>query len=98
MTSTYMYIHVRTYTHIPGLFDRALDGNLSEGKDYLELWIAYCDYMRRRIDFETDPPDEMKTKMMELRKIFMRARSHLNKCEEGREGGGQKERERYMYM
>ena len=68
--------------HTSGLFDRALEGNLSEGKDYLELWTAYCDYMRRRLDFEGDAEDELEGKMAELRKIFTRARSHLNKCEE----------------
>ena len=67
--------------HISGLFDRALEGNLSEGKDYLELWTAYCDYMRRRIDLEGDTLEEMERKMSELRTVFTRARSHLNKCE-----------------
>jgi hypothetical protein len=58
-----------------------LEGNLSEGKDYLELWMAYCDYMRRRIDFEAGTSEEVKGKMVELRTVFTRARSHLNKCE-----------------
>ena len=62
------------------LFDRALEGNLSEGKDYLELWTAYCDFMRRRVDFERDGQEEVERKMTELRTVFARARSHLNKC------------------
>lgn len=70
-----------TSAHTSGLFDRALEGNLSEGRDYLELWMAYCDYMRRRIDFEADTSEEMRGKMIELRTVFIRARSHLNKCE-----------------
>ena len=64
-----------------GLFDRALEGNLSEGKDYLDLWTTYSDYMRRKIDFDVDTRDEVEKKMVELRTIFTRARTHLNKCE-----------------
>ena len=58
-----------------------MEGNLSEGGDYLELWTTYCDYMRRRIDFEADTSEETERKMNELRTVFTRARSHLNKCE-----------------
>ena len=37
--------------------------------------------MRRRVDFEADTREEMERKMAELRTVFSRARSHLNKCE-----------------
>ena len=43
--------------------------------------MAYCDYMRRRINFEADSSEEVRGKMAELRTVFTRARSHLNKCE-----------------
>ena len=67
-------------THVAVMFDHALEGNLTEGKDYLELWTAYCDFMRRRVKFETDSQEEVEKKMGELKAVFIRARVHLNKC------------------
>ena len=31
-------------------FERSLQDNFTESGDYLEVWTAYCDYMRRTID------------------------------------------------
>ena len=70
--------------HFAVLFDRAFEGNLTEGKDYLELWTTYCDFMRRRIKFETDSQEEVEKKIGELKAVFVRARGHLNKCKGGR--------------
>lgn len=31
-------------------FDKSLEDNFTEGREYREVWTAYCDYMRRRIN------------------------------------------------
>ena len=54
-------------------FEKALVGNLSSAKDYLQLWTAYCDYFRRRVTVET--PQE--AELAELRKTFKRARDYM---------------------
>ena len=58
-------------------FEKALVGNLSSAKDYLQLWTAYCDYFRRRVTVET--PQE--AELAELRKTFKRARDYMEACE-----------------
>eukprot|EP00731_Ephydatia_muelleri_P021564 Em0014g155a len=57
----------------PTTFEKALVGNLSSAKDYLQLWTAYCDYFRRRVTTET--PQE--AELAELRKTFKRARDYM---------------------
>ncbi|KAL5475045.1 hypothetical protein EMCRGX_G027093 [Ephydatia muelleri] len=58
---------------IVATFEKALVGNLSSAKDYLQLWTAYCDYFRRRVTTET--PQE--AELAELRKTFKRARDYM---------------------
>ena len=42
-----------------GKFERHLaSGHMTEGSDFLKVWIAYIDYMRRRVDWE-DEGDSM---------------------------------------
>ena len=58
-------------------FEKGLEGSFSEAKDYLQLWTAYCDYLRRRVS----PTDNMDTScLVELRKTFKRARDNLDAC------------------
>jgi len=58
-------------------FEKGLEGSFSEAKDYLQLWTAYCDYLRRRVG----PTDTMDTSsLVELRKTFKRARDNLDAC------------------
>ena len=61
----------------PAMFEKGLEGSFPEAKDYLQLWTAYCDYLRRRVD----PTNSMDTRcLVELRKTFKRARDNMDAC------------------
>ena len=71
------------------MFEKGLKGNLSVAADYLKLWTAYCDYLRRQVHTPLSPltPGEgvegMETaspNLVELRKTFKRARDSLEAC------------------
>ena len=60
-------------------------GNFTKSKDYLQLWTAYCDYLRRRVGSEGvggegDVEGEVAASLVELRKTFKRARDELEAC------------------
>ena len=67
-----------TFCTVPlATFEKALVGNLSSAKDYLQLWTAYCDFFRRRVAKEN--PQE--AELVELRRTFKRARDYMEACE-----------------
>lgn len=58
--------------------EQALSVGFSTAEDYRNLWLGYIDYMRRRVDWSTDP---QLTQLAELRVAFNRACDHLAQCE-----------------
>ncbi|KAM4855028.1 spliceosome associated factor 3, U4/U6 recycling protein [Urocitellus parryii] len=54
-------------------FERALNAGFIQATDYVEIWQAYLDYLRRRVDFKQDSSKELE----ELRSAFTRALEHL---------------------
>ncbi|XP_005099708.1 squamous cell carcinoma antigen recognized by T-cells 3 [Aplysia californica] len=41
--------------------DKALQVGFSEASDYLSMWSAYCDYLKRRIDWSQDHTEQLET-------------------------------------
>ena len=60
------------------LFEQALSAGLSGPGSYLELWLCFIDYKRRRTVWDT----EVTESMSELRNVFERANTHLAKCKD----------------
>jgi hypothetical protein len=57
--------------------EQALSVGFSTAEDYRNLWLSYIDYVRRRVDWSTDPQS---TDLVELREAFNRACDHLAQC------------------
>ncbi|XP_046344381.2 squamous cell carcinoma antigen recognized by T-cells 3-like isoform X2 [Haliotis rufescens] len=62
-----------TFDTVKGTFERALTCGMATGSDYLLLWTGYCDYLRRRVDWQSDHTEQLKT----LRTTLQRAVDHL---------------------
>ncbi|XP_036908246.1 squamous cell carcinoma antigen recognized by T-cells 3 isoform X2 [Sturnira hondurensis] len=54
-------------------FEKALSAGFIQATDYVEIWQAYLDYLRRRVDFRQDSSKELE----ELRSAFARALEYL---------------------
>ncbi|XP_078010507.1 spliceosome associated factor 3, U4/U6 recycling protein isoform X2 [Phascolarctos cinereus] len=54
-------------------FEKALNAGFIQATDYVEIWQAYLDYLRRRVDFKQDSSKELE----ELRAAFARALEYL---------------------
>ncbi|XP_063171375.1 squamous cell carcinoma antigen recognized by T-cells 3 [Candoia aspera] len=54
-------------------FEKALNAGFIQATDYVEIWQAYLDYLRRRVDFTQDSSKELE----ELRSAFARALEYL---------------------
>uniref|UniRef100_A0A2K6EW48 Spliceosome associated factor 3, U4/U6 recycling protein n=1 Tax=Propithecus coquereli TaxID=379532 RepID=A0A2K6EW48_PROCO len=54
-------------------FEKALNAGFIQATDYVEIWQAYLDYLRRRVDFKQDSSKELE----ELRATFTRALEYL---------------------
>ncbi|XP_028904615.1 squamous cell carcinoma antigen recognized by T-cells 3 [Ornithorhynchus anatinus] len=54
-------------------FEKALNAGFIQATDYVEIWQAYLDYLRRRVDFKQDSSKELE----ELRSAFARALDYL---------------------
>nr|XP_010961846.1 squamous cell carcinoma antigen recognized by T-cells 3 isoform X2 [Camelus bactrianus] len=54
-------------------FEKALSAGFIQATDYVEIWQAYLDYLRRRVDFKQDSSKELE----ELRAAFARALEYL---------------------
>ena len=77
--------HRNTHTGT-AVFQKALVENLSQGKDQLQVWTAFCDYLRRRVKPPSEAVEERDKEtedgnLVELRKTFKRARDDLEACE-----------------
>ncbi|XP_077164084.1 spliceosome associated factor 3, U4/U6 recycling protein isoform X2 [Paroedura picta] len=54
-------------------FEKALNAGFIQATDYVEIWQAYLDYLRRRVDFTQDSSQELE----ELRSAFAHAVEYL---------------------
>ena len=44
----------KSHSTIKDTVDRALLSGFAEGTEYLQVWMTYCDYLRRKIAWDTD--------------------------------------------
>uniref|UniRef100_A0A8D2DGC5 Spliceosome associated factor 3, U4/U6 recycling protein n=1 Tax=Sciurus vulgaris TaxID=55149 RepID=A0A8D2DGC5_SCIVU len=65
--------HGADHRVISATFEKALNAGFIQAPDYVELWQAYLDYLRRRVDFKQDSSKELE----ELRSAFTRALEYL---------------------
>nr|XP_050029161.1 squamous cell carcinoma antigen recognized by T-cells 3-like isoform X1 [Dermacentor andersoni] len=58
--------------------EQALQAGFTQGQDYQRLWLAFLDYLRRRVDAHSTQGDELLTPYLEdLRAAFQKAVEHL---------------------
>ncbi|XP_067679944.1 squamous cell carcinoma antigen recognized by T-cells 3-like [Haliotis asinina] len=65
--------HGESFNTVKDTFDRALTSGMATASDYLLLWTAYCDYLRRRVDWQADDAEPLET----LRATLQMAVDHL---------------------
>ncbi|KAK2180910.1 hypothetical protein NP493_420g02015 [Ridgeia piscesae] len=65
--------HSQSHDVIKETFERALGVGFEQTEDTLQLWLIYCDYLRRRINWQ----NEHTTELEELRTAFDRATSQF---------------------
>ncbi|NXP77476.1 SART3 protein, partial [Ramphastos sulfuratus] len=65
--------HRVDHSIISEIFEKALNAGFIQATDYVEIWQAYLDYLRRRVDFTQDSSKELE----ELRSAFARAVEYL---------------------
>ncbi|NXX75168.1 SART3 protein, partial [Urocolius indicus] len=65
--------HRVDHSVISEMFEKALNAGFIQATDYVEIWQAYLDYLRRRVDFTQDSSKELE----ELRSAFARAVEYL---------------------
>ncbi|XP_065900977.1 squamous cell carcinoma antigen recognized by T-cells 3-like [Dysidea avara] len=78
-----------SHQEITATFDQSLEGLITESGDCLKIWVAFCDYMRRRASSASahspSHPSTSSTtsdnvsQVEELRLIFVRAREYMKK-------------------
>ncbi|XP_006640406.1 squamous cell carcinoma antigen recognized by T-cells 3 [Lepisosteus oculatus] len=61
-------------------FEKALNAGFIQATDYVEIWQAYLDYLRRRVDFSKESSRELE----ELRAAFTRALDYMKQDVEER--------------
>lgn len=64
------------------IFNEAMSSGLETGEDYLKLWHAYLDYLRRSMlaNFETETEAKKEEIMETIRDTFEKAISQLYEC------------------
>nr|CAD7405924.1 unnamed protein product [Timema poppensis] len=58
--------HQSSHEDMQGVLEQALAVEYTSASDYLLLWLAYADYMRRRIEQDSDQQDQQVTAFTEL--------------------------------
>lgn len=76
--SCIIHFPIKFQSYISDVMEQALSVGFSTAEDYRDLWLGYIDYMRRRVDWNTEPQS---TELAELRGVFNRACDHLAQCE-----------------
>ncbi|GCC23990.1 hypothetical protein chiPu_0002388 [Chiloscyllium punctatum] len=74
--------HRAEHKVITETFEKALNAGFIQATDYVELWQAYLDYLRRRVNFNQDSSKELE----ELRSAFSRGLDYLKQDIEQRFG------------
>jgi len=64
------------HKEVLSVFEQALTAGFGEASAYLELWLCFIDYLRRRTEWSKDITESMS----DLRTVFERANTHLTKC------------------
>ncbi|XP_064424274.1 squamous cell carcinoma antigen recognized by T-cells 3 [Latimeria chalumnae] len=72
--------HDADHQTVSDTFEKALNAGFIQAMDYVEIWQAYLDYLRRRVDFTEDSSKELE----ELRSTFARAVDYLKQDVEER--------------
>ncbi|XP_029102208.1 squamous cell carcinoma antigen recognized by T-cells 3 isoform X1 [Scleropages formosus] len=63
-----------------GTFEKALNAGFIQATDYVDIWQAYLDYLRRRVDFTKESSQQLE----ELRAAFTRALDYMKQDVEER--------------
>uniref|UniRef100_A0A3Q2QRA7 Spliceosome associated factor 3, U4/U6 recycling protein n=1 Tax=Fundulus heteroclitus TaxID=8078 RepID=A0A3Q2QRA7_FUNHE len=72
--------HGADHQSVSDVFEKALNAGFIQATDYVEIWQAYLDYLRRRVDFKSSKELE------ELRAAFSRSLDYLKQDVEERFG------------
>jgi len=64
------------HSQVLSVFEQAISAGFGEPSAYLELWLCFIDYTRRRTVWGKDITESMS----HLRTVFERANLHLSKC------------------
>ncbi|TWW60408.1 squamous cell carcinoma antigen recognized by T-cells 3 [Takifugu flavidus] len=74
--------HGADHQTISDVFEKALSAGFIQATDYVEIWQAYLDYLRRRVDFSKESSKELE----ELRGAFARSLDYMKQDVEERFG------------
>uniref|UniRef100_A0A8C5ECN2 Spliceosome associated factor 3, U4/U6 recycling protein n=1 Tax=Gouania willdenowi TaxID=441366 RepID=A0A8C5ECN2_GOUWI len=67
---------------VSDVFEKALNAGFIQATDYVDIWQAYLDYLRRRVDFTKESSKELE----ELRSTFSRSLEYMKQDVEERFG------------
>uniref|UniRef100_A0A3P8Y836 RRM domain-containing protein n=1 Tax=Esox lucius TaxID=8010 RepID=A0A3P8Y836_ESOLU len=70
--------HGADHNTISDVFEKALNAGFIQATDYVEIWQAYLDYLRRRVDFKSS------RELEELRAAFTRSLDYMKQDVEER--------------
>uniref|UniRef100_A0A8C6UYY8 Spliceosome associated factor 3, U4/U6 recycling protein n=1 Tax=Neogobius melanostomus TaxID=47308 RepID=A0A8C6UYY8_9GOBI len=74
--------HGAEHQTVLDVFEKALNAGFIQATDYVEIWQAYLDYLRRRVDFSKESSKELE----ELRSSFSRSLEYMKQDVEERFG------------
>ncbi|CAB1414272.1 unnamed protein product [Pleuronectes platessa] len=74
--------HGAEHQIVSDVFEKALTAGFIQATDYVEIWQAYLDYLRRRVDFSKESSKELE----ELRGAFSRSLDYIKQDVEERFG------------
>ncbi|KAM9392445.1 squamous cell carcinoma antigen recognized by T-cells 3 [Pholidichthys leucotaenia] len=74
--------HGADHQTVSDVFEKALNAGFIQATDYVEIWQAYLDYLRRRVDFSKESSKELE----ELRGSFSRSLDYMKQDVEERFG------------
>ncbi|XP_015240538.1 PREDICTED: squamous cell carcinoma antigen recognized by T-cells 3 [Cyprinodon variegatus] len=74
--------HGADHQIVSDVFEKALNAGFIQATDYVEIWQAFLDYLRRRVDFSKESSKELE----ELRAAFARSLEYLKQDVEERFG------------
>ncbi|XP_061585123.1 squamous cell carcinoma antigen recognized by T-cells 3 [Cololabis saira] len=74
--------HGTDHLTVSDVFEKALNAGFIQATDYVEIWQAHLDYLRRRVDFSKESSKELE----ELREAFSRCLDYMKQDVEERFG------------